>query len=134
MVETISKQTEKKIKKQVEKEIRKDVEKEIEKEVEKKVQKALHEVVYERTLSSALRFNREFREQIVIAITAAFAFLIALSWRNPIQHSVDNLVVKLGLKGSAIYLEYLSALVITLIAVLVLMMVSRWKSKENFKK
>jgi len=126
----MNKQTEKKIKRQVEKEIRKDVEKEIEKEVEKKVQKALHEVVYERTLSSALRFKKEFREQIVIAITAAFAFLIALSWRNPIQKSVDLMIVGLGLKGGAVYLEYLSALVITLIAVLVLMWVSRWKSKE----
>jgi uncharacterized membrane protein YdbT with pleckstrin-like domain len=131
MAEKVSKQTEKKIKKEVEKEIRKEVEKGISREVEKEVKKALHEVVYERTLSSALKFKREFKDQIVIAITAAFAFLIALSWRNPIQKSVDSMIESLGLKGSAIYLEYLSALVITLIAVLVLMWISKWKSKED---
>jgi hypothetical protein len=131
MPDKLTKQTEKKIKKEVEKEIRKEVEQEITKEVEKEVKKALHEVVYERTLSSAKRFQKEFRNQVVVAITAAFAFLIALSWRNPIQKSVDGIVERMGLVGSAIYIEYLSALVLTLIGVLILMWVSRWKSKEE---
>lgn len=131
MVESLAKQTEKKIKKKVEKEIRKDVEREVEKEVEKKVKKALHEVIYERTLGSALRFRKEFREQIVVGVTAAVAFLIALSWRTPIQNSVDFLVVKMGLSKGFIYFEYFSALVMTFVGVLILMWVSRWKVKED---
>jgi len=122
--------TEKQIKTEVRKEVKKELEKEIESEVEKEVKKRLHERVYETTVSSAVKFNKEFKDQIVIAITAAFAFLIALSWRNPIQNSVDRLIEKTGLVGQAVYIEYLSALVITLLAVLVLMIVSRWKSKE----
>jgi|APSaa5957512576_1039674.scaffolds.fasta_scaffold32398_2 hypothetical protein len=131
MVDKLTKQTENKIKKQVEKEIRKDVEQEIEKEVEKKIQKALHEVVYERTLGSALRFKKEFREQVVIGVTAAVAFLIALSWRTPIQNSVDFFVVKMGITKGFIYFEYFSALVMTFIGVLILMWVSKWKVKEK---
>ena len=109
----------------------KQIEKKIKEDVEKEVRKRIHKRIYETTFSSAVKFNKEFKNQIVIALTAAFAFLIALSWRNPIQKSVDKLIEKLGLVGKAVYIEYLSALVITLIAVLVLMVISRWKTREE---
>jgi len=124
----------KKIEDKIEKEVRRGVEKELEQEIEKEikeeVKKRLHERFYESTVSSANKFKKEFRREVVVGVTAAFAFLIALSWRNPIQKSVDSLIVKFGLTGNAIYIEYLSALIITLLAVLVLMWVSRWKSEE----
>ena len=63
-------------------------------------------------------------------IIAAFAFLIALSWRAPIEKSVNQLIERLDLTGKAIYIEYLSAVVITLIAVLVFMLISNWKPKK----
>jgi len=117
----------KKIEKKIETEIRKEVEKEIEKEIKEEVKKRLHERIYRSTMGSATKFKKEFRREVVVGVTAAFAFLIALSWRGPIQKSVDSLIANLGLTGKAIYIEYLSALVITLLAVLVLMLVSRWK-------
>lgn len=131
---------ENKVKKEVEKEV-KEIEKQVKKEVEKEVKKRFSKKMLEKTVSSALKFKEttvssavkiknEFREQIVIAVTAAFAFLIALSWRTPIQNSVDSIIFKLGLTGKAVYIEYLSALVITLIAALFLMIISSWKSKE----
>ena len=101
-----------------------------EKIVKKEVAKRFHRRVYERTKGSALRFKKEFKKQIVIGITAAFAFLIALSWRTPIKNSVDILITNFGLGEKIVYFEYLSAIAITLVAVLCLMLISIWASKE----
>jgi len=120
-----------KTKKKIKSEIRKEVEKELTKEVKKEIHKKLHEKIYEETLSSAMRFKKEFRNELVVAITAAFGFLVALSWRTPLQNTMDGLIERMGLTGQAIYFEYLSALVITLIAVIILMIVSKWKSNED---
>jgi len=83
----------------------------------------------EKIKNSARKFKSEFKKQIATGIVAAFAFLIALSWREPIKKSVDALIIKMNLSGQQIYLEYLSAFMITAIAVLVLIIVSRWKSE-----
>jgi hypothetical protein len=99
--------------------------------IEKELKRRLHHKIYLRTKSSAIRFKREVKKHIVTAVTAAFAFLIALSWRTPIKNSVDGLVDKLGLNKEAIYLEYFSAIIITIIAVLVIMLVSKWTSEEK---
>ena len=80
----------------------------------------------DRVRGSALNFKKKFKKQTTTAIVAAFAFLVALSWREPIKQSIDNLIEKLNLTGQAIYIEYLSAIIITIIAVLVLIMVSKW--------
>lgn len=136
----LDKKIEKEIKKDVEKEVKEEVEdrlgkkldgklgKELKHEMEREVKKRLHVRIYEGTKSSALAFKKEFQSQVVIAVGAALGFLIALSWRTPIQNAVDKMIVKMGLGGEAVYLEFLSALVITLIAVLILMWVSKWKS------
>jgi len=119
------------LKKDIEKEIRKDVEKEVEKEIKKKLKFTnLHREVYSRTKTSALAFKKEFKKHVVVAISAALGFLIALSWRTPIKNSVDALIKSFGLGGQAIYLEYLSAITITLIAVLALMWITRWEVKS----
>tara|TARA_Y100000310_G_C20121567_1_gene551705 strand:+ start:245 stop:574 length:330 start_codon:yes stop_codon:yes gene_type:complete len=98
--------------------------------VEKEVRKRLHKRVYERTKNSALRFKKEFKRHTVTAITAAFGFLVALSWRTPIQNSVNQAIISLGLVGKEIYVEYISALAITIIAVIAIMIVSKWSSES----
>ncbi len=127
----MNKKTEKALEKKVGKKLGKKIEKEMEKEVKKEVTKRLHERVYGNAKEQASRFNKEFKNEVAVGITAAFAFLIALSWREPIQKSVDGLVARMGLVGQAIYIEYLSALIMTLIAVLVLMGISKWKVQEE---
>ncbi|MBD3252839.1 hypothetical protein GF386_03850 [Candidatus Pacearchaeota archaeon] len=144
----------KKIEKRFERELEKDIEKEVKEEIEQKLSKKLDErlernlagdiqkearrrlkqrmdMIYNSTKRSASKFQKEFRKQTVIAVTAAFAFLIALSWRNPIQELVDDIISELGLGGREIYIEFLSAITITIIGVLVLMLLSRWQAKEN---
>jgi uncharacterized membrane protein YdbT with pleckstrin-like domain len=129
----IEKEVGKKVAKEIQREVDKEVDvrvkeevKEVEKAVRKEVEKRLHIKLYQGARDSALMFKEEFRKQVIVAISAALGFLIALSWRTPIQNSVSLLIEKMGLSGSAVFFEYLSALVITLIAVLVLMFISRW--------
>jgi len=133
--------TEKKIEKEMGKKVVKDIEKQIDKEVEKKVvavekeikkevEKRLHIKLYEGAKDSAWKFKEEFKKQVVVAVSAALGFLVAMSWRSPLQKSVDLMINNLGLSGGAVYFEFLSALVITLVAVLGLMWVSKWSSKD----
>lgn len=130
----MDKKTEEKIEEKFGKELTKEIKKEVEEKVESEVKKRLTEKIYKGykgTVSSALEFRSEFKSQIVVGITAAFAFLIALSWREPIQKSVDSLIIRLGLVGKEIYFQFLSAIIITLIAALVLVFLSKWKSDNK---
>ena len=78
-------------------------------------------------------FNREFNKQLLTAITAAFAFLIALSWREPIAEALNILLEPLGARET-ILIKFASALFITLIAALVLLFLTkRLKSDEEKK-
>ena len=97
--------------------------------IEKEVKKRLSTRLYHKTKTSASKFKNEFKAQTVTAITAAFAFLIALSWREPIQLSVNSLITRLGL-GAEIYAKYIAAAIVTIIAVVCLIFLSRWNSKE----
>ena len=106
---TIGTKATKELKKDLEKEIKKDVEKEVQREVKKELR--LHHKIYSKTKSSALAFKNELKKHIIVAITASFAFLIALSWRNPIQNSVNALIESAGLVGKQIYIEYLLVLI-----------------------
>jgi len=132
----IGKTETKALKKDIEKEIKKDVEKEVEEEVRKEIKKELkilklHKKIYSRTKNSALVFKKEFQKHVFVAISAALGFLIALSWRTPIKNSVDAFIEKLRLGEPAIFLEYLSAIIITIIAVLALMLMTRWEVKTQ---
>lgn len=142
MKKSIEKQIENKLGKKAVKTLEKDIGKQIEKEVDKEVKKAEKQIedavekrmtyrLYRGSISSALRFKDEFRKHTITAITAAFAFLIALSWRTPIQNSLNSMIINMGLMGKEIYVEYLSAILITIIAVLILMLISRWEVKGS---
>ncbi len=109
----------------------KKVEKVIEEKVEKEVKKRLDQKMATIAKSSAKEFREEFKKQTLVAITGAFAFLIALTWRTPIQKSVDKLVINLGLVGQAVYYKYLIAIFITIIGVIVLILVSKWAIKDK---
>jgi hypothetical protein len=99
--------------------------------IEKEVQKRLRQRISERAKSSAKAFKSEFKKQTLTAITAAFAFLIALTWRTPIQKSVDKIVISLGLSGQAVYYEYLAAVIITILGVIALILISKWASEKK---
>jgi len=79
---------------------------------------------------TSIKFRNEIRKHMTTAITAALGFLVALSWRTPIQNSIKQLVEYLGVTEDLIFYEYLSAILITLIAVFSLMLISKWEVKK----
>jgi len=82
---------------------------------------------------TAEEFKKEFRTQIVVAVTAAFAFLIALSWRTPIEKIIQNVKDSLGISQGNIYVEFFSAALVTFLAVGVLIFLTRWNSNQDAK-
>ncbi len=102
-----------------------------EEKVEKEVKKRLRQRIYEQSKNSASRLGAEFKKQTTIAITAALAFLIALSWREPLSELVNVIKERLGLTGELIYYQFISAVIVTIIAVLVLIIISKWASEKK---
>ena len=77
------------------------------------------------------KFRKEFRNQAVIAIIAAFGFLIALSWRDFISETLNKIIAVLGISSQAYLLNLLSAIIITFLAVLGIMVISKLKVEEE---
>ncbi|HUS49946.1 MAG TPA: DUF5654 family protein [Candidatus Paceibacterota bacterium] len=77
------------------------------------------------------KFRKEFKNQIVIAIIAALGFLIALSWRDFISETINQIISSFGVTGKAYLLKLLSAIIVTFIAVLGIMIISKFKSEES---
>lgn len=130
----VKNEIENKLGKKLDKDLEKNLKKDIAIEVKKRVNSRIDEwykYTKDTTIKSTAQFKKEFKNQTLIAITAALAFLIALSWRTPIEKSVNNLKISLGLVGESVFLEYLSAIFITLIAVIALIVVSYWNSDKK---
>ncbi|PIN77804.1 hypothetical protein COV15_01270 [Candidatus Woesearchaeota archaeon CG10_big_fil_rev_8_21_14_0_10_34_12] len=84
----------------------------------------------EKAKNSAKKFRSEFKKQSITAITAAFAFLVALSWRDPISQTVNSLISKLGIGQQLVY-KFLSAVIVTFLAVLVIVALSKWATEPT---
>jgi uncharacterized membrane protein YdbT with pleckstrin-like domain len=114
--------------------INKKQEKEIEEEVEKEVERKLYKRLYSKTKGHAGKFSGEFKKHTLTAISAALGFLIALAWRAPIASAVESLIEWMGVVKEGLSAAFFSALVTTILAVFVLMIVSKWSSKKEDKK
>jgi len=99
--------------------------------VEKEVKRKLRRILYERAKREGAAFKKEFKKQLVVAISSAFGFLIALSWRDAIASSIQSMVIKMGVSEKIIYYQFLSAIIITILSVLGLIVVSKWASKSS---
>jgi len=86
------------------------------------------------TKNSTLKFKREFRKHLVTAISAALGFLIALSWREPLSDFSKVIIESFGLQNEAIFYKFISALLITFIAVVGLIIITKWEVKSEDKK
>jgi hypothetical protein len=94
------------------------------KEVIKEINKKLHQKV----VSKAVTLGQEFKKQTSTAIMAAFGLIIALSWKDVITDFVSrvNFFNNYGLLASAI--------VLTLVSVLGILLVSKWAKSGEEKK
>ena len=85
----------------------------------------------EKIKEAAERLKREVRKNVVTAITAAFGFMIAFVWRDAIKESIDKILAAIGLTTEAYFFRILSAILITIIAVIGIMFFSRWAEKKE---
>jgi hypothetical protein len=70
--------------------------------------------------NSAKKLKRELKKSVLIAITAAFGFLIALSWKELITELVKSISAINPLQGKII-----EAITVTLISVLGILIITK---------
>lgn len=75
-------------------------------------------------------FKKEFNKHLLTAISAAFGFLIALSWREPISDALNLLLEPLGARQTII-LKFIGALIITLLAALVILFLTKYLKEKD---
>ena len=83
-------------------------------------------MVIKKIKKQASILRKEARKQTIAAITAAFAFIIALVWRDAIRKIIDASVAKLGLPETAYVHEIIVAIILTIICVVGIMLVSKF--------
>ena len=87
----------------------------------------------EKIKDEAKRFRRGVKGRIISAVLAAFAFVIALVWRDAIKEAADRILEMFGLDGSAYIYRIITAMVVTIICVIGIIIFSRWGEKESKK-
>ena len=84
------------------------------------------------TASSKLR--SEVKRNGIKAILAAFAFVIALVWRDAIRATVDEVLGRIGIEGSGYIYLTITAIFVTVICVIGIQFFSKLKGEEDVKK
>lgn len=79
-------------------------------------------------------FQITFLKEVSSLITSAFGLLAALAWRGVIQEFVDIYIRRLFGEVSGLISEFLFALIITLLAVLITWQITKIKQKLLIKK
>ena len=97
------------------------------KEVVKEIDKRLHQKVLERTREKTREVKMEFKKQVSGAIIAAFGLIIALSWKDVITEFVNQFAVVKS------YGLIVSALALTFISVIGILIISKWAKTEEKK-
>ncbi len=79
-------------------------------------------------------FRQEFKQQTGAAIIAAFGFLIALVWKDIIVNTVDTIINRLPSVKYAIISTLISAVIVTTVCVIGIILISRWARKPEDSK
>ena len=87
-------------------------------------------MVIRKLKDGALKVKQEARNHTVTAISAAFAFVIALVWRDAIRKALDAIVLKLKLPETAYIHEFVIAGILTVVCVIGILVVSKFSIKE----
>ena len=78
-----------------------------------------------RLLKTKKNFRSEFKRQLRYAIAAAVGFLIIFAWRDAIIESTRSLIEKISAKTAIAATNVATALVITIVGVLVILLSSK---------
>ncbi len=77
------------------------------------------------------RLKKEMRKHTTMAISGAFALIIALVWRDVIQKMVDSFVLKMGLSETAYWYDVAVAFIVTIVCIIGVLVSSRYSVKEE---
>ncbi len=75
-------------------------------------------------------FILKVRKNIATAIIAAFAFVMALVWRDAIKDGVSKIVQFLGIPNEGYLFTIIAAVLVTLFCVIGIILFSRWAEKK----
>jgi hypothetical protein len=76
-------------------------------------------------------FKEETKNRIVAAFIAAFAFMIALAWRDLIKSIVDKIIATFKVNGHEFVSSIITASIITIICVIGIIIVSKWDPNKK---
>ena len=81
-----------------------------------------------KTKQSAAKLKKELKKSILVAITAALGFLIALSWKELISELVRNISKTNPLQG-----KFVETITITLLSVLGILLITKLFAEKSEK-
>ena len=80
---------------------------------------------------SISNFRKNVRRNTGLAITGAFALIIALTWNDAIKAIVEDLLSYLDVTGTTYYYPLIAALITTIICVTGIMYFSKWSEDKK---
>lgn len=76
--------------------------------------------------NKANAFKKDVKARMGLAIAAAFALVIGLSWNEFIKEGVTRLITYLGVTGQELWLKLLVAVLTTILCVIGIKYFSKW--------
>ncbi len=94
-----------------------------------------HKKALEKARKAALILDTEVRNKTITAIITAFALVIALAWQDVIKETVNRIIENLNLTATelvkmTILYKSITAIIITFIAVIGIIIASKLSKKE----
>jgi hypothetical protein len=98
----------------------------------KKLKEQLKTEAHEKVISRASALRSEYKKQVSTAIITAFGLVIALAWKDVVTALLPSITTPYLLEKYPLIASLYTALVITGIAVIGILLISNWsKPKEN---
>ena len=82
-------------------------------------------LIMKKRLSRFSELKKEVNNRMFLSISAAFAFVIALSWNEAIKSSVDYILSILSIETTTYLYKILAAVLVTIICVLGIMIANK---------
>lgn len=73
----------------------------------------------------------EVESKTFLAIASAFAFVMALTWNEAIKEGVNQIIVNMGLTGEAYIYKIITAIIVTVICIMGIMLFSKIRKKDQ---
>lgn len=98
--------------------------------VKEKIKSAAQKTA-QKAKQKAMFVKAETKKHVGTAIAAAFAFLIALAWRDAIIDIINKIIQALGIEQNTYWLKILSAIIVTIIAVIGIAITAKITAKKH---